>query len=273
MEKRIQRQHSVLIIFCFCFGLCTNAIAQTESSAELAQELTNPIANLITVPVQINFDRNIGVNDQGNKSLMNIQPVIPVDVNDGWTLITRTIVPVVSQNNIIPDGGSQFGLGDINEQLFFSPKKPTSGGLIWGVGGAFVLPTATDSKLGTKKWSAGPSMVLITMQGPWTIGALANHVWSFAGDKNRPDISNTFMQPFVAYTWPSAWTVSVQTESNYNWEGKQWSVPVNAAVAKLVRIGKVPVSLQAGAGYWVESATSGPEGWRFRLQANIVLPK
>ena len=111
------------------------------------------------------------------------------------------------------------------------------------------------------------------MRGPWTIGALGNHVWSVAGDSNRADISNTFLQPFVAYTWPSAWTVSVQSESTYNWKSKDWSVPVNAAVAKLVKIGKVPVSLQAGIGYWMTSPAAAPEGWRFRLQANIVLPK
>ena len=111
------------------------------------------------------------------------------------------------------------------------------------------------------------------MPGRWTVGALGNHVWSFAGDKDRIDISNTFLQPFVAYTWPSAWTVSVQTESNYNWKLEQWSIPVNAAAAKLVKIGKLPVSLQAGVGYWVESPDAGAEGWRFRLQANIVLPK
>jgi len=111
------------------------------------------------------------------------------------------------------------------------------------------------------------------MNGPWTIGAIANHVWSVAGDSARADISNTFIQPFVAYTWPSAWTVSAQTESTYNWKTEQWSVPVNAAVAKLVKIGKVPVSLQGGVGYWVESPDAGPKGWRLRLQANIVLPK
>ena len=105
------------------------------------------------------------------------------------------------------------------------------------------------------------------------MGALGNHVWSFAGDSDRPDISNTLLQPFVAYTWPSAWTVSLQTESTYNWKIEKWSVPINAAVSKLVRLGKLPVSLQAGVGYWLESPETGPGGFRFRLQANFVLPK
>lgn len=264
-------QGVVFLVVSSC--MCVSTMAQAESNAELAQELTNPIANLITIPIQMNFDKKIGLNDQGKKLFTNFQPVIPVNLNDDWTLITRTIVPVTYQKDIFPGEGSQFGLGDINEQVFFSPKKPTSNGIVWGVGAAMLLPTATDPLIGSKKWAAGPSLVVITMRGPWTIGALANHVWSFAGDKNRTDISNTFIQPFVAYTWPSAWTVSAQTESTYNWKNKEWAVPVNAAVAKLVRIGKVPVSLQAGAGYWVDSPAAGPKGWRFRLQANIVLPK
>ena len=137
----------------------------------------------------------------------------------------------------------------------------------------FVLPTATDSRLGSKKWSAGPSGIALKMDGPWTYGILANHVWSFAGDDARTDISNTFAQPFVAYTWPSAWTVSVQSESSYNWKTEKWSVPINVAVAKLHMFGKLPVSLQAGVGYWVESPAGAADDWRLRFQMNFVLPR
>ncbi|GBE08394.1 hypothetical protein BMS3Abin11_01514 [bacterium BMS3Abin11] len=272
-SRKITIQCQLLMLMVIGFGLSTHTAAQAASDAGLAQELTNPIANLVTIPIQMNYDNNIGLNDKGSKIITNIQPVIPVDVNEDWTLITRTIVPIISQDKIFPDGSSQFGLGDINEQLFFSPKKPTSGGITWGVGAALLLPTATDSKLGSKKLGAGPSVVAITMRGPWTFGAIANHVWSFAGDKDRIDISNTFMQPFMAYTWPNTWTVSAQTETTYNWKLEEWAIPVNVAAAKLVKFGKVPVSLQAGVGYWLESPTAGPEGVRFRLQANIVLPR
>ena len=271
MKITTTRPHMTLALF--SLGLCINTAAQAASDAELAQELTNPIANLVTVPIQVNFDNDIGPTDQGSKVFMNIQPVIPVDINEDWILITRTIVPLISQDEIVPGAGSQFGLGDINEQLFFSPKKPSASGITWGVGAAMLLPTATDAKLGSKKWSVGPSGVVITMRGPWTLGALANHVWSVAGNKDRADINNTFVQPFVAYTWSNAWTVSAQTESTYNWKRNEWAVPVNVAAAKLVKFGKVPVSLQAGVGYWVQSATNGAEGIRYRLQANIVLPK
>jgi len=244
-----------------------------ESDAGLAQELTNPIADLVTLPIQMNLDRSIGPADDGTKLTTNIQPVIPFDISENWNLITRTIVPVIYQDNIVPGVGSQFGLGDINLSLFFSPKQPIAGGLTWGVGPVVLLPTATDDLLGGKKWGAGPAAVGLVLKGPWTVGMLANHIWSFAGDDERDNISNTFMQPFVAYTWPSAWTFSVQSETSYNWETEQWSVPVNAALSKLVKLGRLPVSLQGGVGYWAESPDSGPEGFRFRLQANIVLPK
>jgi len=258
-------------------GLLVTNLPATENTmsgdADLAQELTNPLADMMTIPIQMNFDNDIGSTDKGSKITTNVQPVVPFELNDDWNLITRTIVPVIGQDEIFPGAGSQFGLGDINMSLFFSPKNPGSKGFMWGVGPVFLLPTATDSKLGGKKWGAGPSAIALSMQGHWTYGVLSNHIWSFAGNKDRSDISNTFIQPFAAYTWPSAWTVSVQSESSYNWKTEEWSVPINVTVAKLVKFGKLPVSLQAGTGYWLESPDNGPEGMRFRLQANIVLPR
>ena len=270
---------STVLMFLLLFVLFQPVQAKDTSGKEqgedagLAQELTNPLADLVTIPIQMNYDRDIGPRDEGWKLQTNVQPVIPFHLNKDWNLITRTIIPVIKQEDIFPGAGSQFGLGDINLSLFFSPKKATSGGLIWGVGPVLLLPTATDSLLGAKKWGAGPAAVALTTRGPWTLGALANHIWSYAGDGDRQDISSTFLQPFVAYTWPSAWTVSVQSESTYNWKTEKWSVPVNAAVSKLVKLGKLPFSLQAGVGYWAESPETGPEGFRFRLQANFVLPK
>ena len=275
------RKHSVSKhIYAFVLpllGLLTTNIIAAETSltgdANLAQELTNPLANMMTIPIQMNFDNDIGSTDKGNKITTNIQPIIPFDLNDDWYLVTRTIVPVISQQDIFPGADSQFGLGDINMSLFFSPKKPNSKGFMWGMGPVFLLPTATDAKLGGKKWGAGPSAVVLSMQGSWTFGVLGNHIWSFAGNKDRSDISNTFVQPFVSHTWPSAWTVSLQSESSYNWKAEQWSIPINLGVSKLVKFGKLPVNLQAGVGYWLESPDTGPEGVRFRLQANFVLPR
>jgi hypothetical protein len=266
------RGRSILLLAILLVGFPFVTYAQSED-AGLAQELTNPVADLVTVPIQMNFDENFGPADDGTKITTNVQPVIPFEGKGDWNLITRTIMPVIYQDDIVPGAGSQFGLGDINTSLFLSPKKPAPGGLIWGAGPVLLFPTATDSRLGTRKWGAGPAAVALTMRGPWTLGALANHIWSFAGDDQRQDINNTFVQPFVAYTWPSAWTLSAQSETTYNWNSEQWSVPINVALSKLVKFGRLPVSLQAGVGYWAESPDTGPEGFRFRLQANIVLPR
>jgi len=241
-------------------------------NAELAQELSNPLADLMTIPIQMNLDREIG-RDDGWKLQTNIQPVVPFELSKDWNLITRTIVPVIAQDDTFPGAGSQSGLGDINMSLFLSPRQPAFGALIWGVGPALLLRTATDDLLGSEKWGAGPAGVGLTVYGPWTIGMLANHIWSYAGNDNRQNVSNTFLQPFVAYTWPNAWTVSVQSETSYNWKTENWSVPVSVGASKLVKLGKLPVSLQASVGYWAESPDAGPEGFRFRLQATSVLPK
>ena len=258
----------VLIVMTLCLPVC----AEDADQSDLAQDLTNPVADLLTIPIQMNYDQNIGPADDGWKLQTNIQPVLPFNLGADWNLITRTIVPVIWQDEIVPGAGSQFGLGDITVSMFASPKKPTNG-VIWGVGPILYLRTATDELLGAEKWGAGPTAIVLTMRGRWTMGALANHVWSFAGSDDRNDINSTFVQPFVAHTWPSAWTFSVQSETTYNWETKDWAVPLNVAVAKLVMMGRLPVSLQAGVGRWLTSPDSGPDGWRFRLQANFVLPK
>jgi hypothetical protein len=277
--KKVKLMVSSLFIFFALFTVVQPARAEDApgvkqgGDAGLAQELTNPLADLLTIPIQMNYDRDIGPEDDGWKLQTTIQPVYPFNLTDDWNLISRTILPVTYQDDIFPGAGSQFGLGDATLSLFFSPQKPTSGGVMWGVGPVLYLPTATDALLGAEKWGAGPTAVALTLRGPWTVGTLVNHVWSFAGDSDRPDINNTFLQPFVAYTWPSAWTLSVQSETTYNWEIEKWSVPVNIALAKLVKLGKLPVSLQAGVGYWLESPDVAAEGWRFRLQANFVLPR
>ncbi|MDM0036770.1 transporter [Variovorax sp. J22P271] len=237
----------------------------------MAKKLSNPVAALISVPLQYNYDHHIGPDD-GHKSYLNFQPVVPISLNADWNVISRTIVPIISQHNVVP-GSSQSGFGDITQSLFFSPKEPTAGGLIWGIGPVFLLPTGTESQLSARKWGAGPTGVVLKQDGPWTYGLLANHIWGAGGVSTRPDVSSTFLQPFLSYTTKDAWTYSLNTESTYDWKNKQWQVPINLLVTKLMKFGDQPVSIGGGLRYWAESTEVGPHDLGVRLVVTFLFPK
>jgi hypothetical protein len=192
--------------------------AQTGGAAcaeALAKQLASPVAWLISVPFQSNFDFNAGQDNDKFKYTLNIQPVIPLSISEDWNLITRSIQPVIYQDELFPGLASKFGLGDMTPSFFFSPKDRFHG-WIWGAGPVFLLPTATDNALGTGKWGAGSTAVGLRQEGPWTYGLLTNHLWSFAGEAGRPDVSNTFIQPFLSYNTKTGFGVTLQTESTDN---------------------------------------------------------
>ncbi|NHA15054.1 transporter [Thioalkalivibrio sp. XN279] len=250
----------------------TPALA-TESEQELARQLTNPVAALISVPLQLNYNSNIGPVDDGEQWVLNLQPVIPFSLNDDWNLISRTILPIVDQSDIFPGAGSQSGIGDTVQSVFFSPKAPTADGWIWGAGPVFLLPTGSDDLLTTDKWGIGPTGVALRQQGQWTVGVLANHIWSFAGESARDDINATFIQPFMSFTTPTAWTYTLQSESTYDWEGSDWQIPVRGVVSKVTRVGNQLMSVAGGVNYWVQSTDRGPEGWGFRFTVTLLFPR
>ena len=242
------------------------------SDEELAKKLANPVAAMISVPFQGNYDRKIGPNNDGTRFQLNFQPVIPFELNDDWNLISRTIVPIIKQKDILPGTGTQTGVGDIIQSFFFSPRKPTEDGWILGVGPVLLLPTASNDLLGTEKWGAGPTFVGLKQDGPWTYGMLANHIWSYAGNKNRADVNATFIQPFASYTTPDAWTFSVQTETTYSWETEEWSIPIEGVVAKMTSIGNQKLNIFGGLKYWADSPDSGPQGLGFRFGITLLFP-
>ncbi len=246
--------------------------SSAQDAKALAEKLSNPIASLISVPLQFNFDGDIGPSDRGDRATLNVQPVIPFELNEDWNVISRTIFPLISQDDVVP-GTDQSGMGDIVQSLFFSPKAPTAGGWIWGAGPVFLLPTASDDLLGSEKWGVGPTAVFLKQESGWTYGALINHIWSVAGEEERADVNATFLQPFVSRTTTEAWTYALNTETTYDWESEEWSIPANLIVSKLIRLGSQHISIGAGLRYWVDSAPNGPEGVGFRFIITPLFPK
>jgi hypothetical protein len=244
------------------------SVANAQDS-DVQKQLSNPIASLTVVPLQSNFDFNIGPAHDGFRATTNIQPVVPFKLTDQWSLVVRTIVPVITQTNVFPGAGSQTGLGDSLQSFFFVPTSV--GGFTWGAGPAMQYRTGTDPLLTTGKWGAGPTLVALQQTGPWTIGILTNHIWSFAGDAGRSEVSATFLQPFVAYAAAGGWTYTVNSQSTYDWVAKQWSVPVLAQISKLMKIGDQPVSIASGLKYWAETPTSGPHGFGGVVSLSLIL--
>lgn len=255
------------------------ALAQT-SAADLAKELSNPVAALISVPFQNNFDFGGGFDDDGFRYTLNFQPVVPISLNDNWNLISRTILPIVYQEDILPPevtptdvdpNDDQFGLGDTVQSFFLSPASSDP---IWGIGPVFLIPTATREVLGTQKFGLGPTGVVLKQTGPWTYGMLANHIWSVAGDDDRADVSTTFLQPFVSYTTPDAWTFTLQTEATRNWEANEdeWTVPIGAFVSKVLDVGGQKISLQGGPRWYAEGPDTAPD-WGLRFNVTLLFPK
>ncbi len=243
-----------------------------EDAEKLAKAVQNPVADLISVPFQNNFNFGFGPRDV-TQWVLNVQPVIPIRLNEDWNLITRTILPIINQPSPAPGVPSAFGLGDINPSFFFSPAK--SGKFIWGVGPTFTFPTATDSVLGNGKWSAGPTAVALMVEGHWVVGALFNNQWSYAGWGDE-DVNAMVLQPFVNYNLPNGWYVSSAPILTANWEAdsdERWTVPIGGGVGKIIHVGKAPLNLQLQAFYNVVTPDTFGADWQLRFQVQLLFPK
>jgi hypothetical protein len=249
------------------------ALAQeSESGADLAKAAQNPISSLISLPLQNNTNTGIGPNDE-TQNILNVQPVYPFDFNNDWKVITRTIFPIISQPDVLTGGnGREDGLGDVSFTAFLSPAAASK--VIWGVGPTFVLPTATDDTLGSDKWSAGVSAVVLTMPGDWVVGSLFSQVWSFAGSGDQ-DVSLFTWQYFVNYNLPNGWYLTSSPINTANLEAdsdNRWTVPIGGGVGKISTIGKQPINLQVSAYKNIESPEFGAD-MQIRLQLQFLFPK
>lgn len=267
----------ILIVLVFMFT-CVFSTAQAaddtraglgQQETELAKKTQNPVSDLISIPMQnnINFRYGPGSNTQ---NVLNIQPVVPLTLNKEWNLVTRTIVPVIDQ----PAPERKFGLGDIQLSIFLSPASPDK--FIWGVGPALQFPTATGDSLGQGKWAAGPTAVGLLMKGPWVLGLLANNLWSYAGESNRPEVNQFLAQPFINYNLPKGWYISLSPIITANWKADhasdEWTVPLGGGVGKVFMVGKLPFNGSVAVYKNVVKPDMGPD-WTIRVQIGLLLPR
>ena len=262
-----------LLVAC-CVPVCSTAQAAL-SADELAKLAQNPVGNLISVPMQNNTNFNVGPLD-GTQNILNIQPVYPIELNQDWNLITRTIVPLIWQPEFFPGQGSRFGLGDVQLSGFFSPSQPGAGGLIWGVGAIVQMPTDTN-ELGNKNWGAGPSAVVLHLDhgSPWVYGVLVNNIWSLSSNERGGSYNNGLIQPFVNYNFKEGFYLTSAPIATVNWKAdgsNRWTVPVGGGVGKIFHLGKLPVNTQL-AGYYNVVRPDDGANWQIRFQVQLMFPK
>ena len=246
--------------------------ADDSSTADLAKASLNPVAALISLPMKLDWDTDIGVTD-ADRSTWVVQPVVPISLNDKWNVISRTVTPVwIDVGATSPGGSSTTGMGDVLQSFFFSPKAPTSSGWIWGAGPAINIPTSSEPGLGTNTWNLGPTFVVLKQEHGWTYGMLANQLWSLEDNDQGQSSSSMFLQPFLSFTTKKFTTFGINSESTYDWKTDQWTVPVNLSITQMLKLGKQPLTIQLGYRNYLEAPAGGPS-WGLRFQVTLLFPK
>lgn len=249
-------------------------VSESEATEDLAKAAQNPISNLISLPLQNNTIFGVGPQGERTLNVLNIQPVIPVPLSKSLLLVTRTIVPVINQPTSPTGRQSEFGLGDINPQFFFTPL--TNSRITWGVGPTIVLPTATQDVLGQGKWSAGPAAVVVVTTKHMVFGAVGNNVWSFAGSPDRRNVNQMLVQPFINYNLSNGWYLVSSPIITANWEAESGdeplTLPIGGGFGRIFAIGdqKVNASVQA---FWNLVKPDGAGNWSLRAQLQFLFPR
>ena len=241
------------------------AIAQTDN-AELAKQLANPIASLISVPLQNNSDFGI-TQWEGTRNTLNIQPVVPLSLTPKWNLITRAILPVISQYSITGPGDKQFGLGDLVVSGFLSPKQ-SANGITWGAGPVLLLPIG-GANYSVDQLGLGPTAVALKQIGPWTLGGLINQIWGFG----KSSVSQMFVQPFVVYNWPSGAGVGGNMEWTQNWSADQGTLWLNPTISTVTSVADQKVQLVIGPRFNLFAPDGARANWGVRAVLIALFPK
>jgi hypothetical protein len=267
----MSRNIAALVLSAAALSVIT-APAVAQEAPDLARQAQNPIASLISVPFQNNFNFDTGSKDD-LQNVLNIQPVIPFRISGRWNVITRTIAPLIHQPELAPGIGHVSGLGDIQFSTFLSPARPR--GVVWGVGPILSFPTATDDLLGSGKLGIGPTGVALASRGPWLIGTLVNNLFSVAGASDRNAVNQMLVQPFVNYNMAGGWYFVSSPIVTANWKAdnaQRWTVPMGGGLGRIFRVGKQPLNTSLQAFSHVEHP-NGSASWSLRLQTQLLFPK
>jgi hypothetical protein len=243
----------------------------SQSATDLAKKIQNPIGDLYSFPFQNNTNFGAGPHG-GTQDILNIQPVIPLHINDQWNIITRTILPVVWNPDLSPRPSVPVGTGPTTFSAFLSPKNPIDH-FVWGVGPVVQIPTISSATIGSNVWGGGPTAVLVYLNGPWVAGALANNVWSFGGTKGPlgNSYNNFLTQPFVNYNFGEGWYVTSAPIVTADWEtaGKKWTVPIGGGAGRVFKVGKLPINFSLSAYYNIVKPQYGAD-WQWRTQLTLI---
>ena len=274
-EKVYSTGVSVILVLLFLALPLHAQEAGGSSAGDLAKKSQNPVADMISLPLQYNTYLNTGPEGNRTQDVLLIQPVMPVNLTDAWNFIARPIIPVLNQPPFTEAQDREYGLGNLQFQGFFSPKEEV-GGWILGVGPYFEFPTnsSPDNRFGSDNFSAGPALVALQMKGSWVYGGLVTQLWSYAG--NDPEVNQTAIQPFVNYNMKDGWYLSTAPTIVANWSAAdsddRWTIPVGGGIGKIHHIGKQPVNISARAYYNVEAPRSGGD-WQLQFQLQFLFPK
>ena len=240
---------------------------------QTADAVENPFSNRIKLPFQNMVDFGRGPTGDGVRYTLKLQPIIPIELNDDWTLFSRTVLPFEDQKNVTASNRGQDGLGDTKQSFFLSPNRLGPAHLFYGgLGPIFLLPTATDEALGDGKFGAGPTLALVRQHDGWTTTILTYQLWSFAGDDHQSKVSEVYIKPSVTYTTPAGISFGFNTDSTYSWADRQWTVPLTFQVGRAFSFEGQEMNVSLGGRYYAVTPANGPR-WGIRLTVTLLFPE
>jgi hypothetical protein len=249
-HRRPNTTWALRLVLLLCLVVPGLAGAQTDREPATESEA----GKVFLLPIEFDFDSGAA---NGDAFIARLLPVNSLLVKDTWKLVNVALITLADAPGGVPgfpgnpdpvSGEKVFGLADFTDAILYTPTK--SKGLMWGVGGLFGFPTATNDVLGSGKWSAGPAVRLGYQSGPWRLGLLVGNRWSFAGDSDRAEVNQLMARGLVRCRLGKGWFFIYAPIITANWNAssdQRWLVPLGGGIGKSFKLKQTPlnISLQA----------------------------